>query len=241
MFGGSFCLPYLLADNSMLKRHLLVLTMTSAPKSQQLAKNPNFELAWWFAPSGDQFRIKGRAYVLGRPDHEITKTFLSENAKRLSPPSFLKDKGEEFNWEDERRRIFEKISPPIRASFVRPIPGTPLKQSDRNDKHQGGSGKGEGDYDPKSWPEELKMDGDKDLIEKSYANFALTYAQSMFVYLIPQAMLTCELPFLQRPRTFGSGLVPVEYSAKPGERTCKATLALQSMLTIVKTSVCDLP
>lgn len=143
--------------------------MASAPKSQQLSKNPNFELAWWFAPSGDQFRIKGRAYVLGRPDHPTTPAFLAEHGRRLAPPALQKEG--EFNWEDERRRIYEKISPTIRASFARPIPGTPLKQSQR----AGGSGgKDDGDYDPQSWPEELKMDGDKAHLDKSYANFALT-------------------------------------------------------------------
>lgn len=137
----------------------------SAPKSQQLTKNPHFELAWWFAPSGDQFRITGRAYILGRPDHPATSTFLSEHGKRLAPPGLQGDG--EFNWEDERKRIYEKISPPIRASFARPIPGTPLKESER--KEGGG-----GDYNPNDWPAELKMDGDKKLLEESYHNFALT-------------------------------------------------------------------
>lgn len=141
------------------------ISQSSAPKSQQLAKNPDFELAWWFAPSGDQFRIKGRAYVLGRPDHPTTKTFLSEHGQRLAPPGLQKD--DEFNWEDERKRIFEKISPPIRASFLRPIPGTPLKESERKDG-------GGGDYDPSTWPEELKMDGDEKSLKESFANFALT-------------------------------------------------------------------
>lgn len=136
-----------------------------APKSQQLTKDPHFELAWWFAPSGDQFRITGRAYILGPPNHSTTSSFLSEHGKRLSPPGIQG----EFNWEDERRRIYEKISPPIRASFARPIPGTPLKESERKE-----SGSGEGDYNPEEWPAELEMDGDKALIEKSYANFALT-------------------------------------------------------------------
>lgn len=145
----------------------------SAPKSQQLTKNPHFELAWWFAPSGDQFRITGRAYVLGGPDHPTYKAFLSEHGKRLAPPSLQKDG--EFNWEDERRRIFEKISPPIRASFIRPIPGTPIKKSERENDN------GDGDYDPSAWPEELKMDGDEKLIKESYANFALTWVAALYL------------------------------------------------------------
>lgn len=139
-----------------------------APKSQQLSKESKFEIAWWFAPSGDQFRITGRAYVLGRPDHPTTKAFLEENGARLAPPSFESGQEKSFNWEDERKRIFEKISPPIRASFARPIPGTPLKASDRKGDNDGK------DYEPKEWPKELKMDDDKELVEKSFSNFALT-------------------------------------------------------------------
>ncbi|KAK9900658.1 hypothetical protein P389DRAFT_166115 [Cystobasidium minutum MCA 4210] len=159
-------------DTGKVGEVLLSTTDVRAPKSQQLSKNPHFELAWWFAPSGDQFRITGRAYILGPPDHPSTTSFLSEHGKRLAPPGLAKDG--EFNWEDERRRIYEKISPPIRASFARPIPGTPLKDSERS-----GNGKGEGDYQPDSWPQELKMDDDKKLLDLSYSNFALTILEPL--------------------------------------------------------------
>lgn len=173
-----------------------------APKSQQLSKDPHFEIAWWFAPSGDQFRITGRAYVVGPPDHSYTKTFLSEHGKRLAPPGL----NEEFNWEDERRRIYEKISPPIRASFARPIPGTPLKQSERKN---GSAGKEEeGDYEPKDWPEELKMDGDEKLLKLSYSNFALTWVPN-FAQCIPifkEVLLRLEVPtvYLNRWKLTGA-------------------------------------
>jgi len=120
------------------------------------------ELVWWFSPTGDQYRITGRAYILPRPDHELYSVF-AEHARRLSPPKTKA--GGDFDWEAERYRIFEKLSPPIRASFLRPIPGTPLSSQDRKD---GGE-----DYDPNDWPKELTMDGDKKLIDKALSNFAL--------------------------------------------------------------------
>ena len=122
------------------------------------------EIAWWFAPTGDQYRITGNAFIIGKPGDETAQSF-AEHAKRLAPSGI---KGE-FNWEDERRRIFEKCSPPIKASFVRPIPGTPLKADERGDK----SGK---DYNPHDWPLELK-DGDEELLEKSLSNFALMWVR----------------------------------------------------------------
>ena len=36
----------------------------------------------------------------------------------------------DFNWEDERVRQFRKLSPELRASFVRPVPGTKLSDWD---------------------------------------------------------------------------------------------------------------
>jgi len=36
----------------------------------------------------------------------------------------------QFDWESERLRIFRKMSPGLRASFCRPIPGTPLASTD---------------------------------------------------------------------------------------------------------------
>lgn len=143
--------------------NLIRSVSSRAPKSQQLGKDDKIEIAWWFAPSGDQFRITGHAYVYGRPDHPLSQLFLQHHAKRLAPPG----NRDNFNWEDERKRIFDKISPPIRASFARPIPGTPLKASERND------GTDE-DYNPNDWPEAVKPDDDKDLVAKCYNNFALT-------------------------------------------------------------------
>jgi len=143
---------------------LLSTTDIRAPKSQQLSKNSKIEIAWWFAPSGDQFRITGDAYLVPKPDHPEAKQFHDEgHAARLAPPA-LKD---QFKWEDERLRIFDKISPAIRASFVRPIPGTPMKASDRGE--EGGK-----DYKYDDFPLELKMDGDKKLVDEALSNFALT-------------------------------------------------------------------
>lgn len=144
---------------------LLSTTDIRAPKSQQLSKNGKVEIAWWFAPSGDQFRITGDAYLVPGPAHPEHGAFASNgHARRLAPPA-LKDDGK-FDWEQERYRIFEKISPAIRASFVRPIPGTPMKAADRGEK--GGK-----DYKYDDFPLELKMDGDKALLDESLKNFAL--------------------------------------------------------------------
>lgn len=148
---------------------MLLTLFDRAPKSQQLGKNSKIEIAWWFAPSGDQFRITGDAYLVPRPDHPEAKRFQDEgHAARLAPPA-LKD---QFKWEDERKRIFDKISPAIRASFVRPIPGTPMKASDRGE--QGGK-----DYKYDDFPLELKMDGDKQLVEESFSNFALMWVHQL--------------------------------------------------------------
>lgn len=150
-----------------------IARLVRGPKAQQLTGNSDkVEIAWWFAPTGDQYRIKGRAFILPRPDHPLYEKF-TPHAKRLSPRK-NQERGD-FDWEQERRRIFEKLSPTIRASFCRPVPGTPLSARDRKGNGHGGDDgdKETRDYDPNEWPAELKMDGDKNLIDKSLHNFAL--------------------------------------------------------------------
>ena len=150
-------------DNADVSSEILLSTTDiRAPKSQQLSQNDKIEIAWWFAPSGDQYRITGRAFIYGHPSNPISKSFIDNHAKRLSPPKLVG----KFNWEDERKRIFEKCSPGIKASFYRPAPGTPLKGNGKNGK----------DIDMNEFPTELKdEDMNKEGVrERCMENFALT-------------------------------------------------------------------
>jgi hypothetical protein len=111
------------------------------------------EIAWWLLPVGEQFRIKGRAYVVPPPSHPLPTS--SYPPKRTAPPvSADINDGKPFDWQQERLRIFEKLSPALKASFGRPPPSRPH------------------DDDPETWPRELE-DGDDKLKELSLSRFAL--------------------------------------------------------------------
>lgn len=70
---------------------------------------------------------------------------------------------EGFDWEQERRAMFNKIGPYMRATWCRPTPGTPLNSYD----------------DGLEWPEELPMldesrnEKEKRDVEMAFGNFAL--------------------------------------------------------------------
>lgn len=115
----------------------------------------------------DQFRILARSHVLPSPtnrDHaDLLKRFPRED---LAPPEL---KSGTFDWEQERQRIFKKMSPPLKASFCRPVPGSPL-----------------GSNDPHDWPEELPdpdeaQGKDKEYIRQALENFALIALDPIFV------------------------------------------------------------
>lgn len=117
-------------------------------------------------PTKDQFRIQGRAYLYSGPD--------SPNQNYL-PAHLYPFEG--FDWEEERLRIFAKMSPPLKASFLRPVPGTALDQTD---------------YDYKKLPQELSdEDHDKEWREKAYKNFSLIVIDPEEVDLCVVGFLSC--------------------------------------------------
>lgn len=125
-------------QNDLISDKLVVTTDARSPKARQLAAQPKIELAWWMAATQHQFRILGNAYILPSaafPRHDSTEpksgaTSTAEPGK-ISFPFPEKELGpyDGFSWEDERIRQFRKMSPELRASFYRPVPGTDLADS----------------------------------------------------------------------------------------------------------------
>ncbi|EJC98766.1 uncharacterized protein FOMMEDRAFT_170966 [Fomitiporia mediterranea MF3/22] len=161
--------------------HPFLLTTTDArtPKVSQLAKSPYVELAWWFPQQQSQMRIAGFAYVYPAPDFILTGADTAPGEKkrdiersvaglRGSFPGTELAGGGEFDWEKERRARFDGMSGHMRASWLRPVPGTRL-------------------VDPnsaKEWPETVpkleevnqEKGGEKNLkkqVEDALRNFAL--------------------------------------------------------------------
>lgn len=75
-----------------------------------------------------------------------------------------------FDWEAKRVEVFESMSAHMRASWARPVPGTPISKYE----------------DAKAWPEVVPKrgeakEGDKALVEEALRNFALVVIDPHFV------------------------------------------------------------
>jgi len=136
------------------------------PKSMQLAADPSVEIAWWLAATQHQFRILGKAYILPSP------AFSSSSNTKFPFPSDKLAPYPDFNWEDERIRQFRKLSPELRASFVRPVPGTKLSEWD-----------GKMEDLPETLVEgydEAKTDEEKKQLDQGESRFCLSYSQAFY-------------------------------------------------------------
>ncbi|KAI0082127.1 hypothetical protein K474DRAFT_828606 [Panus rudis PR-1116 ss-1] len=146
---------------------LLTTTDVRTPKVTQLLSNPNLEVAWWIEGSQDQFRIAGKATVVPSPDHPLHAKFKPRIGSALAQ---LSDEGEQgrsspgkYDWEAKRRETFDSMSAHMKATWLRPPPGSVLQSYD----------------DPKPWPKtvpklgEAESEEEKKLQQDALGNFAL--------------------------------------------------------------------
>ena len=132
----------------------LISQPNRGPKAAQISANSPVSLAWWQLPTKTQFRITADAYIFPPPNHPLHSQFPAE---RLAPCA-------DFSWEAERLRIWRKMSADLRASFLRPVPGTKLE------------------VDPHQWPEtlptdlEAKTDEEKRLVQQGGSSAGVSRA-----------------------------------------------------------------
>ncbi|GAA5863783.1 hypothetical protein JCM3774_001157 [Rhodotorula dairenensis] len=180
----------LLQDDSgrdLISDKLVVTTDARSPKARQLALEPKVELAWWMAATQHQFRIVGRAYIFPSSAfsiHEATTGIAggsdttTDSTKQLSFPFPKKQLApyDDFNWEDERVRQFRKMSPELRASFYRPVPGTKTADTEVTMEEL-----------PQTLPEgieEAEGEEQKKQVEQALKNFALIVIDANEVDLV---------------------------------------------------------
>ncbi|CAE6485659.1 unnamed protein product [Rhizoctonia solani] len=144
---------------------LIATTDIRSPKVHQLHSHssttgPTAEIAWWIAEAIVQFRFLARVHVLPAPSHPLYSEFpfnkLSQNHGGDSGPDAPETAKD---WEALRIRTFNALSPPIRASFARPIPGSPLENPADADKWPEvlpEAGKEESEEEKKNMKEALK-------------------------------------------------------------------------------------
>lgn len=103
-----------------------------------------------------QIRIRGKAYLLSPPSSSNGNAAFPY--KRLGPKLAASGSKSTFDWEAERQRIFGKMSEKIKASFLRPTPGTLIADINK---------------DMSDFPEELGNDADETQIKTAMENFSL--------------------------------------------------------------------
>jgi len=156
----------------------LILTTTDirTPKAHQIQSNRVIEIGWFIRPTEEQFRITGFARLSPHPKFH---SFAPDTQTQLP----------DLDLDAERRRIFNSVSGAIRASFCRPVPGSPLP---------GGYEEG------KKWPvtlpklAEWKNEQERVQVETAFENFALLLIEPFNVDLVELAPSPNQRTFFER-------------------------------------------
>ncbi|KAF8713844.1 Pyridoxamine 5'-phosphate oxidase, partial [Rhizoctonia solani] len=181
---GEFPIPRVryLVHRNILTLHsarpiLVSTTDIRSPKVNQIrshpsTRGPTAEVAWWIAEENVQFRILARVQILPAPSHPLYSEFpfkeLSQNSGGDSGPDAPATAKE---WEALRVKTFNNLVPPIRASFARPTPGSPL--ADHTDAER--------------WPQKLPEKGkeeteeEKKQVKEALENFSLLLLEPLDV------------------------------------------------------------
>jgi hypothetical protein len=136
---------------------LLTTTDIRTPKVTQMKSSSSHcvEANFWIEATNEQFRVSGRAAIY--PSPELTEQKGIEGVGEV----YDAFKNQRWNWEDERRKQFDSVSAHMRASWCRPVPGSPM------DSYS----------DAEKWPVKVTKPGeegyDVENYEEALGNFAL--------------------------------------------------------------------
>ncbi|KAG8219316.1 hypothetical protein J3R82DRAFT_197 [Butyriboletus roseoflavus] len=137
----------------------LILSTTDVrmPKVTELSCERIVEVVYWVPSTVEQFRISGRASIVPDPNYRraypARDGFVYEELEK-----------EGFDWEAKRVEMFDRMSGHMKATWCRPVPGTPLKG---------------GEEEMKKWPVKLPKLGeaeneeDEKNLMRALSNFAL--------------------------------------------------------------------
>ncbi|KAI9513095.1 pyridoxamine 5'-phosphate oxidase-domain-containing protein [Russula earlei] len=152
--------------------HPLLITSTDVRtrKIEQIANADTVELAWWISATEDQFRVSGRARVFaapGRPGHSLPPHRAAPDCAGIKALEALG-----FDWEQQRRALFDAVSERMRATWCRPAPGSVL---------EGGCDEAN-DWPVKvPKPSEAKTEKEKALAELALSNYAIIVIEPFYV------------------------------------------------------------
>lgn len=143
---------------------LLTTTDIRTPKVMDFAANSYVELCWWTDPTKEQFRISGRIFVIPSPSHPEYAEIIQKLEGGGKTLRALEAEG--IDWETKRKAAFDSMSAHMKASWIRPTPGSTLEGGYEESKRWPttvGANAGDTPDDPKE-AENLKI---------AFGNFAL--------------------------------------------------------------------
>ena len=163
---------------------LLTSTDIRTPKVAQLVINPTAELAWWIEATQQQYRITAEVYPVPNLEHPLHTNFEHALSRSQDGTGLALFKDED--WESQRLQMFKSMSAHMKASWCRPVPGSPLKG---------------GQDEAKNWPEVVEdpsehedLPGEKydEMLRnwnKALSNFALVIIDPIEVDLVEMGVV----------------------------------------------------
>jgi pyridoxamine 5'-phosphate oxidase len=163
---------------------LLTSTDIRTPKVAQLVINPTAELAWWIEATQQQYRITADVYPVPNLEHPLHSNFEHALSRSQDGTGLALFKDED--WESQRLQMFKSMSAHMKASWCRPVPGSPLKG---------------GQDEAKNWPEVVEDPSEhEDLPPEKYdellrnwnkalTNFALVIIDPIEVDLVEMGVV----------------------------------------------------
>lgn len=162
-------------------------TDVRSPKVSQINTNPYVHVVHWIEGTQEQFRFASRAVIVPSPHHALYQHFLNDIAKqrkrRSSGITALIDSG--FDWEKQRIDTFKSLSGHLKATWCRPVSGSPLIG---------------GEEEVRKWPVKLEEPG-ADSDEESKRNWETALMNFTLLVIEPYECDYCELGVVPDRRT----------------------------------------
>ena len=126
-------LPTITTDSRMDKVPELLGSASSAAANSQSGAGGPVEAVFWAAEPHTQWRIRGRAYLIGpdidSPSADPVRAALETHMRSTSSSEAASRGSHSWSWSRELTAHFGNLSPGMRGSFRNPPPGTPLSET----------------------------------------------------------------------------------------------------------------
>ncbi|PWW76562.1 hypothetical protein C7212DRAFT_319857 [Tuber magnatum] len=125
-------LPTFTTDSRMTKTSELLSTLKPG-ESTGTSVGDYVEAMFWFESTQNQWRMRGRTYLLAEEDVDETPAITDVLERHLvsrNTGTLSEGEKEKWTWKKEVQMHFANLTPALRGSFANPPPGTPVSLGD---------------------------------------------------------------------------------------------------------------